>query len=137
MATFILLWHIHTNNGGDRPVAPLAYYSTRLNIPGCTLNVELPKHGLNIEDVWNKMNVYIIYLHDNMIDYYFNNNLIYSMKVGGMPNTFYFNGSGSEHENLGVFSYVFIGNKLGDVLFARHPAYFDGKDIYGILKKEG
>ena len=83
------------------------------------------------------MNVYIIYLHDNMIDYYFNNNLIYSMKVGGMPNTFYFNGSGSEHENLGVFSYVFIGDKLGDVLFARHPAYFDGKDIYGILKKEG
>ena len=115
----------------------MAYYSTRLNIPGCTLNVELPKHGLNIEDVWNKMNVYIIYLHDNMIDYYFNNNLIYSMKVGGMPNTFYFNGSGSEHENLGVFSYVFIGDKLGDVLFARHPAYFDGKDIYGILKKEG
>ena len=127
----------HNNNGGDAPVAPLAYYSTRLNIPGCTLNVELPKHGLNIEDVWNKMNAYIIYLHDSMIDYYFNNNLIYSMKVGGMPNTFYFNGSGCERENLGVFSYLLIGDNLGDVLFARHPAYFDGKDIYGILKKEG
>ena len=127
----------HNNNGGDSPVAPLAYYSTRNIIPGCTLNVELPKHGLNIEDVWNKMNAYIIYLHDSMIDYYFNNNLIYSMKVGGMPNTFYFNGSGCGHENLGVFSYLLIGDNLGDVLFARHPAYFDGKDIYGIPKKEG
>lgn len=127
----------HNNNGGDNPTAPLAYYSTRNDIPGCTLNIELPKHGLNIEDVWNEMNAYIIYLHDNMIDYYFNNNLIYSMKVGGMPNTFYFNGSGSEHENLGVFSYLLIGDNLGDVLFARHPTYFDGKDIYGILKKEG
>ena len=43
----------HNNNGGDAPVAPLAYYGTRNKIPGCTLNVELPKHGLNIEDVWN------------------------------------------------------------------------------------
>lgn len=122
---------IHNNNGGDNPT-----YSTRLNIPGCTLNVELPKHGLNIEDVWNEMNAYIIYLHDNMIDYYFNSNLIYSMEVGDMPNTFYFNGSGYGNEYLGVFSYLLIGDNLNDGLFLNYPAYFDGKDIYGILKKE-
>lgn len=125
----------HNNNGGDDPVAPLAYYHT--NLPGCTLNVELPKHGLNIEDVWNKMNAYIIHLHDSMIDYYFNNNLLYSMKVGSMPNTFYFNGSGCGNEYLGVFSYLLIGDNLSDGLFFRYPLYFDGKDIYGILKKEG
>ena len=71
----------HNNNGGDSPVAPLAYWNTH-QIPGCVLNTELPKFGLSIEDTWSEMNSYIIHLHDNTIDYYFNNNLIYSMEVG-------------------------------------------------------
>lgn len=125
----------HNNGGGDAPAAPLAFYNS--GVPGCVLNAELPKFGLSIEDTWSEMNAYIIHLHDSMIDYYFNNNLLYSMRVGTMPHTFYFNGSGCGRENLGVFSYVLISDKLGDVLFAHHPTYFDGKDIYGILKKEG
>lgn len=125
----------HLNNGGEHAVAPLGYYCA--NSSACALNVELPKHGLNIEDVWNKMNAYIIYLHNNMVDYYFNNILFYSMKVGSVPNNFYFNGSGYRMEYLAVFSYLLISDNLNDGLFLRYPAYFDGKDIYGILKKEG
>lgn len=83
------------------------------------------------------MNAYIIYLHNNMVDYYFNNILFYSMKVGSVPNNFYFNGSGYRMEYLAVFSYLLISDNLNDGLFLRYPAYFDGKDIYGILKKEG
>lgn len=125
----------HNNNGGDNPTAPLAFYNTR-NVPGCILNVELPKFGLSIEDTWSEMNAYIIHLHDGMIDYYFNNNLLYSMEVGAMPHTFYFNGLGYGRECLGVFSYLLIGDNLGDCLFTRYPTYFDGKDLYGILKKD-
>ena len=126
----------HNNNGGDNPVAPLAYWKTR-DVPGCVLNTELPKYGLSIESTWTEMNAYIIHLHDSMIDYYFNNNLLYSMKVGSMPNTFYFNGSGNGIEYYGVFSYLLIGDNLSDGLFFRYPLYFNGKDIYRILKKEG
>ena len=125
----------HVNNGGDNPTAPLAFYNTR-GVPGCILNVELPKFGLSIEDTWSEMNAYIIHLHDSMIDYYFNNNLLYSMRVGAMPHTFYFNGSGCYGEHLGVFSYLLIGDNLSDGLFIRYPTYFDGKDLYGILKKD-
>ena len=125
----------HCNDYIDNPVAPLAYWNTR-DVPGCVLNTELPKYGLSIESTWTEMNAYIIHLHDSMIDYYFNNNLLYSMKVGSMPNTFYFNGSGACMEYYGVFSYLFIGDNLNDGLFS-YPTYFDGKDIYGILKKEG
>ena len=125
----------HNNNGGDNPTAPLAFYNTR-GVPGCVLNTALPKYGLSIENTWTEMNAYIIHLHDKTIDYYFNNNLLYSMKVGGMPNTFYFNGSGCGNEYLGVFSYMLIGDNLSDGLFIRYPTYFDGKDIYGILKKD-
>ena len=82
------------------------------------------------------MNAYIIHLHDKTIDYYFNNNLLHSMKVGDIPKTFYFNGSGHYNEYLGVFSYLLIGDNLNDGLFLSYPAYFDGKDIYGIPKKE-
>lgn len=112
----------HVNNGGDNPTAPLAFYNTR-GVPGCILNVELPKFGLSIEDTWSEMNAYIIHLHD-------------SMRVGAMPRTFYFNGSGCYGEHLGVFSYLLIGDNLSDGLFTRYPTYFDGKDLYGILKKD-
>lgn len=125
----------HNNNGGDNLTAPLAYYNTR-GMAGCVLNTALPKYGLSIESTWTEMNAYIIHLHDKTIDYYFNNNLIYSMKVGDMLNTFYFNGSSYGNEYLGVFSYLLIEDNLNDGLFLNYSAYFDGKDIYCILKKE-
>ena len=123
----------HNNSGGDNPQYPLAFDICRSNIAGCSIRYDYSGHYDDLTTFLKQWNIYSIEVKDGKTNYYINRQLIKTLNVKPTNTRFYFNGSGSGSEPIGVLGFVTLSDKVLASIIDYYSIMENENNFYGLI----